>query len=355
MSKPTNPLELVDRYLQAVHFWLPKTERENELLAELGEDLRSQIDAREEELGRPLNADEVAEILKRCGPPMVVAARLGPKSYLIGPTLFPIYWFVLKMVLFWILVPVFVFVVGPATLASTHGDWGAAMGNTIGALWSGLFVAAGIITLVFAILERTQKFAAEECKWDPLKLPPVRQQQPERKPSRARSASEFLFALFGLMWLLLIPNYPALILGPAHAFLKGGSMWHIFYVPLVGLSVFGLLRSGLTLARSDLPWLQPAGELAQGILTLVLLNFILKAAGQLPNAEWQPFVALTDAAKGSAEYVRVAAIVNVSILISLAGAWLGLSIALVVHTWQLLMYVRKRVFGGGQPASLQVR
>jgi len=355
MSKPANPLELVDRYLQSVRFWLPKTQRQDEILAELGEDLRSQIDAREEELTRPLSTDEVAEILKRCGPPMVVAARLGPNSHLIGPTLFPIYWFVLKMVLFWILVPVFVFIVGPATLASTHGDWGAALGNTIGALWSGLFIAAGIITLIFAILERTQHFAAVQCKWDPLKLPPVRQEPHERKPSLARSVSEVLFGLFGLMWLLLIPNYPALILGPAHTFLKAGELWHIFYPPIVGLSVYALLRSGLTLARPDLTWLQPAGELLQGVLTLVLLNFILKAAGHMPNAEWQPFVALTDAAKGSRQYIGVAAMVNASILISLICAWVGICIASVVRTWQLLKYIRKRAFGEGQQATAQLR
>jgi hypothetical protein len=181
MSKPTNPLELVDRYLQSVHFWLPKTQRQEEILAELGEDLRSQIDAREEALGHPLNADEVAEILKRCGPPMVVAARLGPKSYVIGPTLFPIYWFVLKTVWFWILVPVFVFIVGPVNVVNSGGNWGAAIGNTIGNLWTGLFVAVGTITLVFAILERTHAHAAIECKWDPFKLLPV-----TKRPGRRR-------------------------------------------------------------------------------------------------------------------------------------------------------------------------
>jgi hypothetical protein len=40
MSTPKNPLELVDRYLQAVRFWLPRAEQED-LTAELGEDLRS--------------------------------------------------------------------------------------------------------------------------------------------------------------------------------------------------------------------------------------------------------------------------------------------------------------------------
>ena len=111
-SSSRNPMELVDRYLQAVRFWTPKPQED--LIAELGEkDLRSQIEAKETELGRPLDQSEVSAILKTCGMPMVVASRLGPKRYLIGPALYPIFTFVLKMVLLSIVVPVFIFIVGP--------------------------------------------------------------------------------------------------------------------------------------------------------------------------------------------------------------------------------------------------
>src|SRR5271170_2565078 len=165
-------LDLIDRYLQAVRFWLPKTHRQDDLIAELGEDLRSQIDDKESELGHPLDKGEMAEILKRCGSPMMVAGRLGPQRHLIGPALFPIYGFVLKMVLLWILVPVFIFIVGPVNLVDGAADWPGAILRTFGDLWSGLFIAAGIITLVFAILERTSAHLGAECKWDPLKLPP---------------------------------------------------------------------------------------------------------------------------------------------------------------------------------------
>jgi len=49
MSETSSPessrssTELIDRYLQAVRFWLPRTNRQEDLLAELGEDLRSQV------------------------------------------------------------------------------------------------------------------------------------------------------------------------------------------------------------------------------------------------------------------------------------------------------------------------
>ena len=105
---------------------------------------------------------------------MVVAGRLGPRRHLIGPGLYPIYEFVLKMVLLSIMVPVFIFIVGPATLASTNGNWVKAVMITLGNLWSGAFIATRVITLVFAILERTHAIAGIACKWDPSTLPPCR-------------------------------------------------------------------------------------------------------------------------------------------------------------------------------------
>src|SRR5215475_15228174 len=98
-------MELLDRYLQAVRFWLPKAQQDD-IIAELSEDLQSQIDDKEEELGRCLDKEEVSAILKRCGSPILVASRYRPQTYLIGPALFPIYAFVLKMVLLFIMVPV---------------------------------------------------------------------------------------------------------------------------------------------------------------------------------------------------------------------------------------------------------
>ena len=92
-SSPRNSTELIDRYLQAVRFWLPKAHRQDDLIAELGEDLRCQIEDKETELGHPLDKAEMAAILKRCGSPMMVAGRIAPQRHLIGPALFPIYEF----------------------------------------------------------------------------------------------------------------------------------------------------------------------------------------------------------------------------------------------------------------------
>jgi len=354
MSTSRNPSELVDRYLQAVRFWLPKAQQED-LAAELGEDLRSQIEEKENELGRPLDKTEVSEILKRCGAPMLVASRLGPRRYLIGPTLFPIYEFVLKMALLWILLPVFLFIVGPATFGSTNGDWGKTALLTLGNLWSGAFIAAGIITLVFAVLERTHAIADISCKWDPSSLPPL--QRPDRKTSFPQTVCELVFNVFGLVWLLLLPHHPFLIMGPAAAFLKFGPIWHSFYVPIVLLTVGVILRLALTLARPQWTALPLWSQLVQSFLTLLLVHYMIAAASYTTQGAWHPFVTLADGARNPEQYIRftkIAAIVNASLLLSLVGTWIGLSIATAVQTWQLMKHIRKQRTMPQQPASLQV-
>lgn len=352
-SRSPNPIDLVDRYLQAVRFWLPKNRRQDDLLAELGEDLRSQIDAKEEELGHPLDQAGVSDILKRCGSPMVVASRMGPQRHLIGPTLFPIYLFVLKMVLLWILVPVFIFIVGPVNLVNASGDWPSAILNTMGGLWSGAFGAAATITLIFAILERTHVLSQHQCKWDPAKLPPL--EKTERKTPLVQTVCELGFQVMALVWLLLVPQHPFLILGPAAGFLKATPLVHAFYLPIVLLWILSTARSASILAKPEWTWLPPAGQLLQSIATLTILNFFLHAVTHTAKAEMFPFVVLADSVRDSVHYIKIAAVVNVSILISAIGAWIGLSIATVVQTWQLLRHIRRNRSISQQAISAQAR
>src|SRR5207237_6411544 len=90
-------MQLLERYLNAVRFWLPKAQKDD-ILAELSEDLRSTIAEREDALGRPLASDELAGLLKDRGHPLIVASAYLPQRSLIGPAMFPIYAFVLKIV-----------------------------------------------------------------------------------------------------------------------------------------------------------------------------------------------------------------------------------------------------------------
>ena len=109
-------------------------------------------------------------------------------------------------------------------------------------------MAAAIITLVFAILERTHAIRRHHLQMGSEQLAATAERQ-SAKPHSLQTICELVFDVFGLVWLLLLPHHPFLIMGPAAAFLKFGPIWHSFYLPIVFLTVGVILRLALTLAR----------------------------------------------------------------------------------------------------------
>ena len=91
-------MDLFERYLQAVRSFLPKR-LQDDVVRELSEELRSQADEQEAQLGRPLIEPEQEQILKQWGHPLLLASRYQPQRQLVGPALFPIYWLVLRIAL----------------------------------------------------------------------------------------------------------------------------------------------------------------------------------------------------------------------------------------------------------------
>src|SRR6476660_4131611 len=91
-------MELIDRYLQAVKFALPQAQRDD-IVNELRDSILSQIEEKEATLGRPLNEGEQVELLQKLGSPTHLASSYRKQQYLIGGSMFPIYWKVLKFAL----------------------------------------------------------------------------------------------------------------------------------------------------------------------------------------------------------------------------------------------------------------
>ena len=81
-------MELIERYLQAVKFALPQQQRDD-IIKELRDNLLSQVEEKEAELGHPLGEDEQAELLQKLGSPMQLARRDRKQKYMIGATMFP--------------------------------------------------------------------------------------------------------------------------------------------------------------------------------------------------------------------------------------------------------------------------
>jgi hypothetical protein len=168
-------MELVDRYLHAVKFWLPRKQKDD-IIAELSEDLRSQIEDQEAALGRKLSDAEVESILKRCGSPMAVAGRFLPQQSLIGPALFPIYSVIIRSLLLYFLLPWMLLWMGVAIFSPDfRADHpGAALFLSLGPWWRACTYSLFFNTLIFALLDRSQARLHLVNDWNPRALPQVR-------------------------------------------------------------------------------------------------------------------------------------------------------------------------------------
>ena len=239
---PATNTDLVERYLHAVKFWLPKAQQAD-IIAEVGEDLLSQIEEREAALGHKLDEDEVAAILKKRGSPMDVASRYLPDQRLMNPALLPVYRLVLKIVLCWVYVPLFAFLfLGPAL--SGGRPWEALVRCGV-EYWRAAFMTVGMVTFAFALLDRYQVKFRPARDWNPRKLPrvPAAQETATRWNHLAGAILGVFAAAFWsyLMWQRSEFSFAGgtkLILSP---------VWKQLYWPIVGLTLasafFDLLSS----------------------------------------------------------------------------------------------------------------
>ncbi len=264
--------ELLDRYLHAVRFWLPRAQQDD-IIAELSEDLRSEIEEREGALGRPLNQVEVAGLLQRRGHPMRVATGFLPQRSLIGPPLYPIYVRVLKIV--GIVVSAAWTVSWLAQLAFSPSWRAAHPGALVFETWtsflSSVVLMFATVTLIFALLERTSASERRAREWDPRKLRPVR--DPGRIP-RGNSVAELAAGVVFLAWWALLPAVPSLegdgvvvLVGPA---------WHPIYWMIAALVAAGLPLAAVNLVR---PWwtrLRAGVRLALDLAGLVPVVVLLR-------------------------------------------------------------------------------
>jgi hypothetical protein len=253
-------MELLDRYLQAVRKYLP-FRRQDDIIAELRANMESQIEDRQSELGRPLTQGEFDDFLRKIGHPMVVAARYQPQQYLIGPTMFPMYLYVLRIALLWafIICMIVTAVVTPLTSPGAQAVFDSLF-RTPGVL---LQVAAWV-TLVFAAIDFARVKYPHMCpsipgftqSWNPSSLPPLDKdaQRTGKRRSFTQAVVEIILTAFFLGWLLLIPHYPFLILGPGAAYLEAGPfelspVWWTFFGWIIALNILQIVWRCIDLAR----------------------------------------------------------------------------------------------------------
>lgn len=286
-------MELLDRYLEAVKKHLP-WERPDDLVAELRANLEAQLEDKEAALGRALTKEEAAAWIRQMGAPRQLASHYWPQRYLIGPRLFPTYTLVLKLVFLWLLI---LLMLGNAVHIVITGISAAAVAGAMMNIAMALAVNAAVVTLIFAAIEIAARHNPEKhtqlaetlAKWDPAALPPVSLQAASGKKPRslASAVAELISSAIFLVWLLLVPHYPFLILGPGAYYLAAVApfrlvpVWVTFYWWAVGLMSLQLIWHCIGLALGTWRGPRSVEKIVLGILGLVPLVILFSTPDHL--------------------------------------------------------------------------
>ena len=335
-------MELLDRYLQAVKKHLP-WKRQDDILAELRANLESQLEDQEAEIGRPLTTAEVETWLKQIGPPIAVAARYQPQQYVIGPSVFPTYWYIMKVASFWTLV-VYGIVSAVQIFSAASPSWSAAAAALVRAPFI-LMNTAAWVTLTFAAFEFAISHswitwpasAVSPAGWSPSTLPPLEKEAVfSRKPrSYALAVAEVVFGFLFLGWLLLVPKHPVLMFGPGASYMlvspfQPEPVLYTFYWWVVGLNVLQLAWRCVDLYCGSWQGPRTVQQVTTKLLGLIPLAVLVTAPDHL-------LIALKHPALDQARYGETLDAIN-------QWSHRGLMVICVIVVLQLLWELGQKYF-----------
>jgi hypothetical protein len=199
-----------------------------------------------------------------------VAGRYRRQQWLIGPDVFPFYISVTRIVVLVILAVMAS--VGLAQLLFGDRDPLQILLQTIGGLWMALIATVGVVTIVFALLERAG-FPADHIRiWSPAQLPAPH----DRQPGPRESAAEVALSVVFLLWWAGLFSLP---------YAAGGADFRIEPAPIFDQLYWPILiLAGARLIHNLIQWLRPHWTLvraltggATAIAGLVLLAIIYRA------------------------------------------------------------------------------
>jgi hypothetical protein len=329
-------MQLLDSYLRAVKRCLPRAQG-SDIIKELSDDLRSQMEEKESVLGRPMTHEEVAAFLKQHGDPMIIARRYRQDSpsltigwELIGPELFPMYLIMLSVNLVITVAGVAVF------FPRTHQPL------TFDVFVFPVVIQVLCMTLAFMVMNVIRRKFPQPWYYPPSELAPMM--------PILRGYSVAGLILWGpvLLWWLALPHFPFLILGSTAAHLQLAPSWHIFYLPILLLILASIAQRVINLFRPGWTWLVPAMRLVINAAGVPILYFLVYKSHTL--------VVVADAFRGIPPYENLAGEVNSKILWGILGPWLWIyaGISALVYAWYCRPHLRKLLRGkrGGTASSV---
>jgi hypothetical protein len=317
--------DLVPRYLAAVERRLPK-EESKDIIAELKEAIASKVEAREAQLGRPAEADDVAAVLKEFGHPVVVASRYSGRDHLIGPQLYPWFWDAQRVGVG------LIFVVGIIIAAVRALRSDRAMSVVIQGIGGAIEMAIwmfGVITVVFIVMERTKANIHIARGWNPKRLPEDHIRQP--KPL-FDSVFALAFDAIFILWWVKVVDFPNDVPGRNNSMeLHFAQVWDQLHAPIL---VLALLTAAVHV--SDI--LHPAWSRLRALVSIaghiggLAVLWVLFEAG--------PLVSVTASAAESQRALELASTINRFFDPVLGFIGLIWAIGMGVEIWRLIQSIR---------------
>ncbi len=324
-------MQLLETYLKAVGRFLPARDRDD-IVRELSENLRSEIEEREADVNRPLSEAELKAVLDAFGSPLEVAARYRPATgmlafgrVLIGPVLFPFYVRVLEFVLG--LTAAVIVVIGIALHTPA--------GSVAQALLVHLAIQFGIVTLVCAAAEMSlvKRLTRVDLSYSvsyitaPIShlLSPGSRQV--ARVSRLESLSEIVVLAIFLGWLPAFRHFARSAM--AEAGLAPAAIWTHVYVGFAFLWTAGIVRAAVNVIRPEWTRFYSSARVALNLLFLAIVVDVL-AAGRwvVPGAPGELHIAAV------ADRARLAQVVN-------RGFFFALLATALVTVFFVLLAVRR--------------
>lgn len=311
----------VDRYLENVGMFLPERQKDD-ILNELSDNIRSRLEDREAELGRPLTDSEQAELLNTYGHPLNVANRYLPEAgglrfgrELIGPALFQIYVRVLGISLLFALALQIILTI--------------VLDLPTGSVFSRLVVQAALqsvaVTLVFFMIQRT--VVEHPTQWGWLSGGGGAAVQTSAKPRVSRLESVLQIGMLAIFILVThqVLSDPEAGIGP----FRLAPVWHALYLPFILAMFAGIAQSVVSFVRPDGVRFQAAAQVGFEVVSLTMIGILLAAA------QWVTLAAPAGATPAEAQkLVEIVAYMNQFFLI-------GLLISGAISLYQLAHNVRR--------------
>jgi hypothetical protein len=328
-------MDILESYLRAVKRCLPRAQSDD-IIKELSDDLRSQIDEQQAALGRPFSDKEMMAFFKRHGDPMTVARRYRQDHHslslgweLIGPELFPTYLMFLGFNLTLTIASVVV------VLLLIH------VPITGQAFVVPVLAQIICLTVVFTILNLIRRKFPQPWYYPPAELAPM------LPISRWYSLAGLIMWGMVAIWWIALPHFPRLILGPGAAVLKLASTWHRFYVPMLLLVLASISQRILNLVHPTWTWVVPVMRMLINAAAVPILYVLMFKSPTL--------VVLADGIQSTPHYEQLVENFNGMIRWGILGPWLWMyaGISAIVYAWYSIPHLRRliRRTRGESPAA----